>query len=188
MHQRAVNISEQAGGLAEEKFACRRETHLAGGALEKRNAKAFFNALHLAGDGTLGQAGELSRPGEAAVLYHELEKGELIKIERMGLKEPMHFLYQLIRFMNLTRENARIILGGMAEQKDRLKENVPGAFYVDSSCVDCDICRNEAPLFFKRDDEIGLSIVYRQPISPDEIALAEEAMDGCPTSSIGKEK
>jgi ferredoxin len=76
----------------------------------------------------------------------------------------------------------------MAEKSARLRENAPGAYYVDSSCVDCDMCRSDAPSLFKRDDEIGISIVYRQPASAEEIALAEEAMQGCPTNSIGKEE
>jgi ferredoxin len=75
----------------------------------------------------------------------------------------------------------------MANRNDRLAENVPGAFYVDSSCIDCDKCRGEAPQFFRREDEIGFSIVYRQPITPEEINQAEEARLGCPTESIGKD-
>jgi ferredoxin len=75
----------------------------------------------------------------------------------------------------------------MAEQSDRLKQNVPGAFYVDSSCVDCDLCRNTASDFFRRDEETGFSFVYRQPVTPAEIELAEEAKQGCPTESIGND-
>jgi ferredoxin len=73
----------------------------------------------------------------------------------------------------------------MAERNNRLEQNVPGAFYIDSSCTDCDLCRNTAPDFFRRDDEIGMSIVYRQPSTPEERALAEEAKSGCPSESIG---
>ncbi len=73
----------------------------------------------------------------------------------------------------------------MAITSDRLTQNALGRFYVDSSCIDCDLCRSTAPAFFTRDDQIGFSIVHRQPITPEEIALAEEAKDGCPTASIG---
>jgi ferredoxin len=58
---------------------------------------------------------------------------------------------------------------------------------VDSSCVDCDLCRNLAPDFFRRHDESGFSHVYRQPFTPDEVALAETAREGCPTESIGND-
>ena len=73
----------------------------------------------------------------------------------------------------------------MAITSDRLTQNALGRFYVDSSCIDCDICRSTEPAFFTRDDQIGFSIVHRQPITAEEIALAEEAKDGCPTASIG---
>jgi ferredoxin len=75
----------------------------------------------------------------------------------------------------------------MAQKTDRLPQNVRGAFYVDSSCIDCDMCRTTAPGFFKRDDEIGFSVVHRQPSSPEELALAHEALEGCPTESIGND-
>ena len=70
---------------------------------------------------------------------------------------------------------------------DRLPENVPGAYYVEASCIDCDLCRNTAPAFFRRHEETGFSIVHHQPIAPDELALAEEAREGCPTESIGND-
>jgi ferredoxin len=75
----------------------------------------------------------------------------------------------------------------MPNLAERLPQNIPGRFYVDASCTDCDLCRMTAPEFFRRDDEIGFSIVHRQPITPAEIALAEEARDGCPTESIGSD-
>src|SRR5467141_3284642 len=75
----------------------------------------------------------------------------------------------------------------MSDKTNRLPQNVPGAYYVDSSCVDCDLCRNTAPDFFKRDEETGFSFVYQQPITPEEGLLAEEAKLGCPTESIGND-
>jgi ferredoxin len=75
----------------------------------------------------------------------------------------------------------------MADITDRLIENQPGLFYVDSTCIDCDQCRAHAPAFFARNDEIGSSVVSRQPITSDEIALCDEALEGCPTESIGRE-
>jgi len=75
----------------------------------------------------------------------------------------------------------------MASTTERLPQNIVGHYYVDSSCIDCDLCRTTAPAFFTRDDEIGYSIVYRQPVTPEELALAEEAREGCPTESIGND-
>lgn len=75
----------------------------------------------------------------------------------------------------------------MAIPSDRLPQNVPGRFYVDSQCIDCDLCRETAPSIFGRDDESGFSFVQRQPLTPEEIALAEEAIQGCPVEAIGND-
>ena len=74
----------------------------------------------------------------------------------------------------------------MPNIEDRLPQNAPGRFYVDSSCIDCDLCRGNAPEFFRRDDEIGYSIVFRQPVTEAEIQLCVEALESCPTESIGQ--
>ena len=74
----------------------------------------------------------------------------------------------------------------MADRNQKLPENVPGSFYVDNTCIDCDQCRSVAPQFFARHDEGGYSYVHRQPVTPEEIILANEAME-CPTESIGND-
>ncbi len=73
----------------------------------------------------------------------------------------------------------------MANILERLSPNATGRFYVDASCIDCDLCRNTAPEFFSRHEELGFSIVHRQPSTSEEVQLADEAMSGCPTESIG---
>ena len=73
----------------------------------------------------------------------------------------------------------------MADLSNRLPQNAPGRFYVDSDCTDCDLCRGHAPAFFRRDDDIGYSIVFRQPVSQEDVQLCEEAIAGCPTEAIG---
>lgn len=75
----------------------------------------------------------------------------------------------------------------MASKQQKTPENAPGTFYVDDTCIDCDLCRNTAPDFFKRFDEGGYTVVVRQPQTPEGIALAEEALTGCPTDSIGND-
>ena len=47
----------------------------------------------------------------------------------------------------------------MAQLEERLPENVTGEFFVDSSCIDCDACRQIAPASFH--DHGGKSSVYR---------------------------
>jgi len=73
----------------------------------------------------------------------------------------------------------------MAEQKSRLPENVPGAFYITSECIDCDMCRETAPAVFRRNDDIAFSVVFHQPETEGERKLAEEAAAGCPVDAIG---
>lgn len=75
----------------------------------------------------------------------------------------------------------------MAEIEDKLPENVAGRFYVDRNCIDCDVCRDTSPRNFTREDENGYSYVYRQPATPEELELCEEAMDACPVEAIGKD-
>ena len=75
----------------------------------------------------------------------------------------------------------------MAEHTKRLPTNVPGRWYVDANCIDCDLCRETAPMVFKRDDEGGNSFVFHQPETEEELRLAEEALSGCPVEAIGKD-
>jgi len=71
----------------------------------------------------------------------------------------------------------------MANAALRLPENVPGDFYVDSTCIDCDACRQIAPGTFADDGDY--SIVHHQPQGDHEIKRAMMALVACPTASIG---
>ena len=75
----------------------------------------------------------------------------------------------------------------MADKHQKNPENVRGKFYVDATCIDCDMCRNIAPQFFTRHDDNGYSYVFKQPQTPEEIAQAEEARISCPTETIGND-
>lgn len=73
----------------------------------------------------------------------------------------------------------------MADRNKRLDSNVPGNFYVDATCINCDTCRQLAPLSF---EEIGdYSAVSRQPDSEPQIHQAYQALLACPVGSIGTE-
>jgi glyoxylase-like metal-dependent hydrolase (beta-lactamase superfamily II)/ferredoxin len=74
----------------------------------------------------------------------------------------------------------------MANIQQRLRENVPGDFFVDSSCIDCDACRQLAPEIFREASDA--SIVYHQPETLVETKNALMALVACPTGSIGSEK
>ena len=73
----------------------------------------------------------------------------------------------------------------MANPELRLAENVPGDFYVDSTCIDCDACRIFAPTVFS--DAGDQSFVHHQPVTAEELLAAQKAQISCPTSSIGSE-
>jgi glyoxylase-like metal-dependent hydrolase (beta-lactamase superfamily II)/ferredoxin len=73
----------------------------------------------------------------------------------------------------------------MANPAKRLAENVPGDFYVDATCIDCDACRQIAPRTFR--DHGDRSSVYRQPAGAAETFRALQALVACPTGSIGAE-
>lgn len=73
----------------------------------------------------------------------------------------------------------------MATLTQRLPYNVPGLFYVDDTCTDCDLCRTLMPAGFMRNDETGYSFVHRQPQTEQEMDEAREALSSCPTESIG---
>jgi ferredoxin len=73
----------------------------------------------------------------------------------------------------------------MADVTNRYPENVLGRYYVDDQCIDCDQCRQVAPLNFARNDEQGHSYVLKQPETPEEESQCQEAMLNCPSEAIG---
>ena len=75
----------------------------------------------------------------------------------------------------------------MADPNDRVPENALGTYYVDSQCIDCDVCRDTAQDNFTRSDENGYSYVYKQPETEDERLLCEEALAACPVEAIGND-
>ena len=75
----------------------------------------------------------------------------------------------------------------MAVFDNRHKENVPGKYYVDDACIDCDLCRETAPNNFQRSEEGGFTYVSKQPANPDEEKQCKEAMEGCPVEAIGND-
>jgi ferredoxin len=73
----------------------------------------------------------------------------------------------------------------MSEVANKYPENAVGRYYVDDQCIDCDQCRETAPDIFRRDEATGHSYVFRQPETPEEEALCQEAMLSCPVEAIG---
>jgi glyoxylase-like metal-dependent hydrolase (beta-lactamase superfamily II)/ferredoxin len=74
----------------------------------------------------------------------------------------------------------------VATLAQRLPDNVPGDFFVDDTCIDCDACRIFAPSIFS--DKGDQSVVYHQPQNSAELLAAQKALISCPTASIGSLK
>jgi glyoxylase-like metal-dependent hydrolase (beta-lactamase superfamily II)/ferredoxin len=71
----------------------------------------------------------------------------------------------------------------MADVRKQVSQNSPGEFFVDTTCIDCDTCRQLATSVF---GETGkYSYVYAQPQSDDDRRRALQALVSCPTGSIG---
>lgn len=75
----------------------------------------------------------------------------------------------------------------LPDRNERVKENVTGAYYVDATCIDCDVCRDTAPENFRRSDANSYSFVYKQPLTDEERAACEEALLCCPVEAIGND-
>ncbi len=77
----------------------------------------------------------------------------------------------------------RVIVDAVASPAERHPANVPGPWFVDRSCINCDVSRQCAPWMFGEADE--QAVVLRQPTTEGEVRQATRAMLSCPTASIG---
>ncbi|MBC7997226.1 MAG: MBL fold metallo-hydrolase [Leptolyngbya sp.] len=75
----------------------------------------------------------------------------------------------------------------MADPAKIVSTNASGNFFVDTTCINCDACRQLAPATFV--DAGEYSAVYQQPATDIDVIAATRALLCCPTGSIGtKEK
>jgi glyoxylase-like metal-dependent hydrolase (beta-lactamase superfamily II)/ferredoxin len=71
----------------------------------------------------------------------------------------------------------------MADPSKVVEQNVDGKFFVDTTCINCDTCRQLAPHNFR---DIGeYSSVFHQPTDQAEERDSYRALLSCPTGSIG---
>ncbi len=71
----------------------------------------------------------------------------------------------------------------MANLEKRVPANVLGEFFVDTTCIDCDTCRQIAPQVFG--ETVGTAFVHAQPQTAVDRKRALYALVCCPTGSIG---
>ncbi len=75
----------------------------------------------------------------------------------------------------------------MAQRQLRVSQNAPGELFVDSSCIECDTCRELAPDVYGSTSS-GQSFVLRQPQDDGAWRRALQAVVSCPTASIGADR
>ena len=75
----------------------------------------------------------------------------------------------------------------MADRNHKYAENAGGGYYVDTQRIDCDLCRQTAPLNFERNEKAGYSFIMKQPATSQEEALCEQARLECPVEAIGSD-
>lgn len=74
--------------------------------------------------------------------------------------------------------------GRMADRRRANPVDQGGGWFVDATCIDCDVARQLAPGLIGVDAR-GLSYFTRPPEGPEEEAQAWRALLACPTGSIG---
>jgi len=75
----------------------------------------------------------------------------------------------------------------MARRDQSHPDNVAGPWFIDTRCVGCDAARQWAPGLIGMDSS-GLSVLSRQPETPDQTAALWRASVACPTKSIGTDE
>ncbi len=68
----------------------------------------------------------------------------------------------------------------MADVDDKVEGSADGKYYVDTNCIDCDVCRETAPENFASNEDEGFSYVKKQPANEEEETQCKEAVDSCP--------
>src|SRR6185437_8902369 len=75
----------------------------------------------------------------------------------------------------------------MANKNSKVPENIPGVYYVDSSCIACGVCAAAAPTCFSQNRSKNYYYVCKQPATPKEREECKQALSACPTASIGQD-
>ena len=73
----------------------------------------------------------------------------------------------------------------MADLEQKVLENVEGRYFVDATCIDCDLCRELAATNFVRQESAGYSYVRNQPTTEEEESACRMAKEECPVEAIG---
>jgi ferredoxin len=75
----------------------------------------------------------------------------------------------------------------MADKASKQPENVPGPWYVDTTCTPCRVCLDEAPNLLKYNEDETAVYFFKQPEGDEETGAAQRALEVCPTLAIGND-
>lgn len=73
----------------------------------------------------------------------------------------------------------------MADKTIKYPDNVPGKYYVDETCIFCNLCESLGPNTFRAADDGTHDYVFAQPANEEDEAAAQESMASCPVNAIG---
>jgi ferredoxin len=73
----------------------------------------------------------------------------------------------------------------MADPTLKYPDNAPGKYYVDETCIFCNLCESLAPNNFRAQDDGTHDVCFKQPDNDEDEAACQEAMAGCPVNAIG---
>ncbi|MGM0419742.1 MAG: ferredoxin [Bacillota bacterium] len=73
----------------------------------------------------------------------------------------------------------------MADVESKVPENVDGPYYVDETCIACEVCLGEAPDNFEMSDDGSYAFVAKQPENDEEKEQCDSALASCPVDAIG---
>ncbi len=73
----------------------------------------------------------------------------------------------------------------MADPQKRHPQNVPGPWFVDTSCISCDTCTDVSPEIFGRD---AARKAFVREHRVDDVSLFEFALESCPVEAVGREE
>ena len=74
--------------------------------------------------------------------------------------------------------------GTSSSIKQRIKENVPGKYYIVDKCIGCALCYELSPRNFSMNLDEGYDFVFKQPETQEDEALCLKAMQSCPADAI----
>ncbi len=74
--------------------------------------------------------------------------------------------------------------GTSSSIKQKIRENVPGKYYIIDKCIGCSLCYELSPRNFSMNLDKGCDFVFRQPETQEDEARCLKAMQSCPTDAI----